>query len=60
MDTITTIGLDIAKSSFSARCAAASGKRVKRVSLTAQKSSRAVIISTLTNHIAGGRPRTRV
>ena len=30
------------------------------VSLTAQKSSRAVIISTLTNHIAGGRPRTRV
>ena len=33
MDTIATIGLDIAKTSFSARCAAASGKEMKKAEL---------------------------
>ncbi len=29
MDTITSIGLDIAKTSFAAHCAASSGKEIK-------------------------------
>ena len=33
MDTITTIGLDVAKTSFSAHCADASGKALKRAQL---------------------------
>src|SRR5881396_943450 len=33
MNTITTIGLDIAKSNFSAHCADASGKAVKKAQL---------------------------
>ena len=33
MNTITTIGLDIAKSSFAAHCCDAAGKTVKKVQL---------------------------
>ena len=33
MDTIATIGLDFAKTSFSAHCAAASGKEVKKAEM---------------------------
>ena len=35
MDTMTTIGLAIAKTSFAAHCAAASGKEVRKAEMRA-------------------------